>query len=260
MTQSFKNDLVRGYRQLPMVLHMALSDTRVRYRRSVLGPWWLTLGAAISIAGLGAVWSGLLNQDPAQFIPKLAVGLILWQFISGCITEAPSVFIRQAQIIRNFDLPYSIYPSQLLLRQLITLAHNAAILIGVVLIFPHAFSPLAPLGLLGLVLVAANMLWIAVVVGMIGARYRDIEPLVQSLMPLIFFVTPVIYDVDRLGLNRFIVWANPFSYFMSVVRSPFFGVVPPPFVYGVTLLMLVVGWSLAFWLFNRRGSRIAFWV
>src|SRR5664279_5145092 len=149
MAQSLKNDLIGGYQRLPMLLHIALGDTRARYRRSILGPWWLTLGAAISIAGLGVVWSGLLNQNPAELIPKLAVGLILWQFISGCVVEAPSVFTRQAQVIRNFDLPYSIYPAQLQLRQMIALAHNAAILVGIALVFPHAFSPLAPLGLLG---------------------------------------------------------------------------------------------------------------
>ncbi|XBS69869.1 hypothetical protein ABK905_00300 [Acerihabitans sp. KWT182] len=91
---------------IPLISHLAYSDTKARYKRSMLGPLWLTLGAAIGVVGLGLVWSQLLNQDRRQFIPSLTVGLLLWQFISGTVTESTGVFVRQSQIIRNLQLPF----------------------------------------------------------------------------------------------------------------------------------------------------------
>lgn len=100
------NDLLKSLRHLPLICHMAYSDTKARYKRSMLGPLWLTLGAAVGVVGLGLVWSQLLHQERSELIPSLTVGLLLWQFISGCVTESTSTFVRQSQIIRNLQLPF----------------------------------------------------------------------------------------------------------------------------------------------------------
>jgi lipopolysaccharide transport system permease protein len=257
---SVTNDLRDSLQRIPFVLHMALSDTRARYKRSVLGPLWLTTGAAIGVVGLGLVWSSLLNQSRSELIPSLTIGLLLWQFISACVTESPAVFVRQAHVIRNIRLPFFIYPFQLLVRHLIGLAHNLIILIVVLLIYPPPISTVMLLSIVGLFLVVANLLWIITLLGMLGARFRDIEQIVQAFMPIVFFLTPVIYKIGHAGLNQSILWLNPFTYFMSIVRDPLFGQVPPTFVYVVVTSMVVCGWTLTIWFFNRRASRIAFWV
>lgn len=260
MAHTFVQDVARTWQRLPLIVHLAMGDTQARYRRSILGPWWLTLGTAIGVIGLGVVWSTLLQQDPRELIPRLAVGLIIWQFISGCIVEAPSSFLRQAQIIRNFDLPFLIHPLQLMMRQVITLAHNSAIILLVLLFFPQSFSPLAIVGVAGFALVVGNLLWIIVIMGIFGARFRDIEPLVSSLMPLLFFITPVIYQPEHLGINQTIIWLNPFSYFIEVVRAPFFGQMPSSFVYFTLIGMLLIGWTSASLLYNSRARRVPFWI
>jgi ABC-type polysaccharide/polyol phosphate export permease len=254
------NDLRDSLQRAPFVLHMALSDTRARYKRSVLGPLWLTIGAAIGVVGLGLVWSTLLNQSRSELIPSLTIGLILWQFMSACITESPSVFVRQAHVIRNIRLPFFIHPFQLLTRQLIGLAHNLIVLIVVLFIYPPPISTVTLLSIVGLILVVINLLWITTLLGMLGARFRDIEQIVQAFMPIVFFLTPVIYKTGHAGVNQSILWLNPFTYFMSVVRDPLFGQAPPMFVYIVVALMVVCGWTFTIWFFNRRASRIAFWI
>src|SRR5450830_1237733 len=238
------NDISNSFKRLPLVLYMAHSETKSRYKRSVLGPLWLTLGSAIGVVGLGFVWSGLLHQDRAELIPSLTAGLLLWQFISGCVTESSSIFVRQAQIIRNLKLPYFIHPIQLMARQLITLAHNSIVLIVVFLVYPQSFSVVMLLSVLGIVLTIANLLWISTILGILGARFRDIEQIIQALMPIIFFLTPVIYRAEHAGVNQIIVWLNPFTYFITLVRDPLFGQTPATFVYVITFLMLVIGWSV----------------
>jgi len=88
---------------------LALSDVRARYKRSVLGPLWLTLGTAAGSVGLGLLWSELLKIEAKDFVPSLTAGLILWQFISGVITESSTLYGRQAAIIRNMTYFDAIY-------------------------------------------------------------------------------------------------------------------------------------------------------
>lgn len=256
----FRAYLIVLKQQTSLAFNLAISETRARYRRSILGPWWLTLGAGIGVVGLGIVWSALLNQAPSELMPRLAIGLVLWQFISGCVVEASGLFIRQSQIIRNYNLPLILYPLQLIMRQLITLAHNLAIIFLMIIIFPGAFSIYGLLGVIGLLIVIVNLVWIAVIIGILGTRFRDLEPLIQSLMPLLFFVTPVIYEPKHLGISQIVIWLNPFTYFMQIVRAPFFGDIPPLEVYVAAVSSMFIIGAIAIRLLRGRGRRLAFWI
>lgn len=239
---------------------LASSELRGRYRRSILGPWWLTLGAAIGVLGLGLVWSTLLNVPTADLVPRLAVSLILWQFISGCVLESAGVYVRQGQVIRNFALPFWIYPCQLVFRHLATLCHNLVVVVAVFLVFPEKFSGQAYLSVFGLALTALALSGAAAVIGSIGARFRDVEPLLQSVMPLIFFVTPVLYEPSQLGPRMYVVWLNPMSYLIEIVRGPFFGNIPSPAVYLVALAFTIATNAAAYLLLSSKGKRLPFWI
>lgn len=253
-------DLKETIDQLPLIFHMAYSDTKARYKRSMLGPLWLTLGAAIGVVGLGIVWSSLLNQPRSSLIPSLTIGLLLWQFMSACVTESTSVFVRQSQVIRNLRLPYLIYSFQLIVKQLITLAHNSIIIIIVFIIYPPSFSPVILASIPGLILLLLNVMWISVLFGMIGARFRDVEQIIQALMPIVFFLTPVIYKAGHAGINQFIIWLNPFTYFITLVRDPLFGIMPDSFVFIVNAGIALGGWLVTIIVFEKYSSRIAFWI
>lgn len=259
MSKIFK-DLGSTLNQLPLIFHMAYSDTKARYKRSMLGPLWLTLGAAIGVVGLGVVWSGLLNQDKSTLIPSLTIGLLLWQFMSGCVTESSSVFVRQSQVIRNLRLPYFIYPFQLIVKQLITLAHNLIIIVIVFMVYPPDLSFVSLFSIVGFVLLIINLTWISVLFGMLGARFRDVEQIIQALMPIIFFLTPVLYKAGHAGINQFIIWLNPFTYFITLVRDPLFGIMPETFVFGITAGIAFFGWLITVLVFEKYSTRIAFWI
>lgn len=256
------NEVKHCLDSFPVALHFAWGDTKARYRRSMLGPFWIVLSTAIGVAGLGVLWSSLLKVDKVTFIPSLTVGLVVWQLISGCITESSSIFLRNSMLIRNIRTSFLIFPVQMVLRQLINFAHNLVVIMVVLLIYPPAFAnvfvPL--LAVLGLFLVLANMLWIGLLIGMLGARYRDIDPLIGSVMPMLFFLSPVIYRPDHATISSSIIWMNPFTYLITIIRDPLQGMIPEAFVYYVVFGMLAGGWAIALWMLNQKRGRIAFWV
>jgi lipopolysaccharide transport system permease protein len=254
------SDLRASLLLLPLLLHLSRTDLLARYRRSILGPLWLTLGTAAGTVGLGLVWSELFKIDRAQFIPSLTVGLILWQLLSGCITEATVAFARQATIVRNLSIPVGIHPLQVVVKHLVNLAHNVPVYVVVALFFDLALTPTTLLALPMLLLVVANLLWIAIVLSVIGARFRDFEFIVAAVMPLLMFLSPVFFRPAALSAAAKVIWLNPLTHFIELVRYPLLGNVPPLWLVGTNVALCLGGWIVALWLFNAKRDNIAYWL
>jgi len=241
-------------------LYLAWTDTKVRYKKSVLGPFWLTFGNLIGVLGLSVVWANLLKEDMQTFVPSLTIGMIVWQLIAGTIGEGATTFVRQASLIRNVAIPHWFFVIRALSRQIINLLHNLIIVVGVVWYFDLPLQAETWLALPGILLVLANLFWMTYALGLLGARLRDIEFFVNALLPLLFFISPVIFRPDRLPVDLQIIWLNPLSYFIEIVRSPFLATIPSMNSYLVTVAILLVGMALTVVLVKFKGRQLAFWV
>ncbi len=253
-------DLAEGLGKIWMWPALALQDVKLRYRGSVLGPFWLTISTLLMVAGMGVIYSQLFNMDIRHYLPYLAVGLIVWQFVSGMISEGCETFVREALVIQQVPIPFSIHAYRGVFRNLIVLAHNLVIIpIGFI-----AFSLPVDWHLLGLVpallVLSINGLWISILLGMISARFRDVSPIVGSLLQVLFFLTPVIWPVTALKEWKIIAFANPFFAAVDVLRAPLLGVATAETSWPVLLATTVIGCALTFAMFARFRSRIAYWI
>lgn len=241
-------------------IYLAWADTKARYKKSIIGPFWPVLTNLIGILGLGIVWATLLKEDMNTFVPSLTLGLVAWQLISGVLMDGPVCFYRQAGMIKNVAIPAWFFVLRLLARHTINMLHNLVIVVGVIIYFQIPVTATTWLAIPGLILVVLNLFWIMFMLGMVGARFRDIEHLVGSVVPILFFISPVIFRADRLPVSMDIIWFNPLSYFIEVIRAPVLGLVPSVTAYSVMLGLLVAG-SVATWAyFKAYGKRLAFWV
>jgi ABC-type polysaccharide/polyol phosphate export permease len=210
--------------------------------------------------GLGFLWSELLNIPRAEFIPSLTIGLVSWQLISGCITEAPNLFVQNARLIRNMRVPHFIFVVQLLLRQLINFMHNLVVVIFIVAIYPQYLSFAALLFVPGLALSLAALAGLITIIAFAGTRYRDVGPLIQSFMPLLFFLTPVIYRPHQLSSISYLAWWNPLTYLIGLIRDPVLGEWPDQITVVVTCGLVTVTTVVASWTYCRNKNRLAFWI
>ena len=251
-------DLALALRCMPLIAFLAWSDLHARYRRTVLGPFWLTLGTAAGTAGLGLIWSELFGLDRAVFVPSLTAGLIMWQLLSGCTTEASTTFWRQAHMIRNVPMPLAVYPIRMVVKHGLNFLHVLPVFVVVALIFHVPVNANTLLVIPGLALTFANLLWITVLLSMLGARYRDLEYLLVAGMPILMFLSPVFYRPSYLPISGKLIWLNPFSHFIELVRYPLLGTSPPGFVVLTNLAILGVGAALTLRLFHFKRDRIAY--
>ncbi len=254
-------DLRSGAKLWRLWLMLGWLDIRQRYRRALIGPFWITISMFVMIGSMGVLYSSLFKLDINQFIPFLAAGFCVWFLISSTIIEGANLFIQAEDIIRNADVPIGIHVFRLLWRNLIVFGHNI-----VVILLVYAYFRLNPgltvlLTLVGAVIVLANLGAIAVLVGSICTRFRDAPPIIANLVQIAFFISPVMYKPDLLvgKLTAFAV-LNPFYYLLEVMRAPLLGVVPSVRTYSVLLLITIVNLTFSFVFYRRFRSRIAYWL
>lgn len=253
-------DLAQGLGKTWMWPALALQDVKLRYRGSVLGPFWLTISTLLMVAGMGIVYAQLFQLDLRSYLPFLAVGLIVWQFLAGMINEGCETFLREAVVIQQVPIPFSIHAYRSVFRNLIVLAHNLIIVPFAIVLFSIPIDWRLLSVVPALFVLAVNGLWISILLGMISARFRDIPPIVGSLLQALFFVTPVIWPLSALTDWQIIATANPFFAAVDVLRAPLIGVPTAASSWPMLLATTVIGCLLTFAMFARFRSRIAYWI
>lgn len=253
-------DLIEGLRRYWMWTALAMQDMRLRYRGSVLGPFWVTLSTFVMVVAMGFIYAHLFNTSAPTYMPYLTLGLIVWQLIATLITEGCQVFLENQAVIQQVPVPFSVHVYREVCRNFIVFAHNFAIVpIGMVVFsMPLHWEVLGAFA--GCALLAVNGVWVGIFLGILSTRFRDIAPIVASLLQVVFFLTPIFWPIEALGKYRPIAEFNPLFAAIDVIRAPFLGVPVAPWSWPVLLVATVLGGGLSFTLFARFRSRIAYWI
>lgn len=240
---------------------LAVNDVRQRYRRSRIGQFWLTISMAATIAGLALVFSSVFHQPLSEYLPYLAVGLIVWNMVAGLIGEATLCFISNELYLKSYSGPRAIAVMRVIVANLITSAHNL-VLVPVLWLTVAPWPTLSTLLFIpALILVILNVGWFALLVGPLSARYRDINQIVQNLLQLLFFMTPVIYRKSQVdGLMARITEFNPLAHVIEILRAPLLGQTPAAYHFVVVALMAVVGYLIAIPVYARTRPKIVYWL
>ena len=243
-------------------LKLSIHDVKNRYGRTVLGPWWLTIGTGIALTSIGFVWSALFGMELAKLFPYLTIGYVLWMMLSSFLIEGCSTFTNgvASNLQQSFLLPKSVHVYRLVGRAVISFAHNVAIFIVAALVFQISVNAWTLMAIPGLIVFILNGVWISIVLGVLGGRLRDIEPLIASAMTLLFLISPFIWHADSLRGQRHLVDWNPIAHYLAIVRDPLLGSAPPVLSWIVVGGFTILGFGFAIYLFSRFKNRFAYWL
>jgi len=253
-------DLREGLGQWRLVWTLAWLDIRLRYRGSMLGPFWLTISTGAMVGAMGVLYAVLFRLALAEYIPFLALSLVLWGYIGTLVSESCTAFIQNEGLIRSVRMPFTLYAARIVLRNLVVLAHNALVVVVVYAALWSWPGAEALLAIPGLLLWLVASLALSLLLGATCARLHDIPPIVASVMQMAFFISAVIWRPDQLGEHQWVLAFNPFFCLLEMVRGPLMGVVPSPLItacaLGYSAALLLASWLL----FARVRGRIAFWL
>ena len=254
-------DLAGGLTRWRLWLLLGVGDIRQRYQRSRVGQFWITVSMLVTIVALGAVYSYLFRMTLRDYLPSLTLGIVVWALISSMVTEACTVFTGAGIYLQQAPLPKSMFVHRMLVRNLVTFAHNLVIIPLLYLAFGIAPGWPIILAPLGLAIVTVNGFWIGLLVGMFCARFRDMPQMIASLMQIAFFVTPVMWRQDQLPPEKsWLVDINPLANLLRLIRDPLMGHVPTPSVYITGIALILVGFSVTLPFFVRFRARIVYWL
>jgi ABC-type polysaccharide/polyol phosphate export permease len=261
-TPTVTADIAAGLKRYSLVGMLGWQDVRQRYRRSALGPFWLTISMGVMIATIGIVFGQIFSSPIKDYLPFLAIGMVFWTFISAVITEGCTGFISAEGIIKQLPIPLFVHILRLVWRNTIILAHN---LIIIPLTFLAVGKPLywsSILSIGGSALLAVNLTWMALLLGVLCARYRDLPQTVASVLQVVFYLTPIMWMPSLLPqrAGMYMLNLNPFYHFLEIVRAPLVGQMPSMLNWVASLGVAIVGWALAIAVYGRYKRRIAYWL
>jgi|SRR5262245_43087336 ABC-type polysaccharide/polyol phosphate export permease len=159
---------------------LAWHDIRQRYRRSMIGPFWLTLSMGITVGTVGLLYSAIFGQPVREYLPFFAIGVIVWGFLSSSIIEGSQVFIISESVIKQIRTPLSAHMFRMVWRNVVVLAHNMVIYAIVVVVFGIRPGANAFIAIPGLVLLFVAGFWCGLLIGLLSARFRDLPPIVTN--------------------------------------------------------------------------------
>lgn len=255
-------DLLTGLKQWELWSTLGWHDIRQRYRRSMVGPFWLTLSMGVMVAGLAYLYGGVFgtNSSNASYLSYVAIGMIVFTLISSLATDGALVFISSSAMILQLRAPLSLYLYQMIWRNLLIFAHNITIYVLVV-VFGHVqLSWNVFLALPGLFFVVLTGVWCGLALGSMSARFRDVPPIVGSVMQIAFFLTPIFWMPEAIPGRGWLVHLNPLYYLVEVVRAPLIGKTPGWEVWLAVIGINVLGAVVSLLFFARYRQRIAYWV
>ena len=252
-------DLHQGLMMYHLWGRLAWNDILQRYRRSLLGPLWITVSMAVLIGALGLLYAKLFKVDVAEYIPFLAIGFVLWQFISGILLDGCNVFVHSEGIIKQIKLPLSLHVYRVLWRNFLTLIHNSIVVIFVMVYFKISVDLGTLFALLGAFFIIINGGWFSFLIGMLCARYRDLNPTIASLVTLSFFLTPIIWNPSLIPDRAFILLYNPFFHFVESIRAPLLGDPVGVETWWILISITIIGWVIVIPAISKMGRKLVYW-
>ncbi len=255
------DDLAAGYRRRELWLTLAKDDVRVQYKRTVLGQFWITLAFGFFIFFISFLWTEILNRNVQVFVPWFAIGITTWHVITAAINEGTTTFSSVSGTIHNIPLPLSVHVFRAVTRHLINYAHNFLIVLIVLAVYPPPFALSMLLVLPGYVIIIVAAIAVKLVLGVLGARYRDFSYGVRTLMTPMFFITPILWIPDMLPPERaWLANMNPFTHFIALIREPLLGRVPTLINYSVTIGLMLALTFLGLRLLGKHRWKVPYWI
>lgn len=252
-----------GAMYFPLWTKLAQLDVGLRFRRSKLGMLWLVLPSLAFAFGAGYIWAALFHQPPGEFIPFVAIGFAVWGYLAGSLVDGGLVFVNAQGYIRQVPLPLGVFVYRSFATQSVYFVISFVTGLLTVLLF-KGFDPIAFLkGSVGLVLLFTFVFSAVYLMAFVGARFRDIPMAMQSILQILFVVSPVIYPariLEERGLHL-VAAANPLACLIEVVRTPFVtGQWANPIYYAVVAGVIALFLLTAGLLHGLWSKKVVYWL
>jgi len=254
-------DITQSVRHYKLAFFLGWRDSILRYRVAKIGPLWMMIQTALWVGAICFFFGPSIGKNDPQYYIYVAVGISLYSTFLIFISEGVSVFIREASLILNVPNPFFIYVLKIAVKAIIQIIMTIPVIATVMLIAGKPLTSTSLLVMPGLVLCVLFGIGVTLLLGTLGARYRDIIFATHALMRLMLFITPIFWIVtQKTGLRTLIAEINPLYHLITVVRQPLLGILPASHHWYIATGSVIAALALGILIFSWYRGRIAIWL
>ena len=254
-------DFLEALSRWRLIHVLGMMSIRSRYARSTLGQVWMTLSVFFLVVSTGLVWSFIWHAPVKFFLPYVCAGYVFYLFVSSTVNESTTCIIADHRLYINQKMPCSISVMTHVYRSFVILLHNLPILIALLLWSSAVHIHFGLFYIPALFLILFFLFFSSYTLAVICTRFRDLIPLVASLMQVAFLVTPVMWQLKVIPQHyHFYVLLNPFASCLEVLRNPLIGIPVEKVSYFILLSWTAFAAGLAFLVHRYMEKNTVFWI
>lgn len=255
------SDILRGFLAWRLWWGLGFQDIRIRYKRTYLGPLWITASMAATFVAMGILFSAVLKSEIRLYLPYLAFGMVTWNFLASTASDGPQIFVESQHIINSLKMPFSVHVLRYLVRNIIIFGHNLVAALATLWVLGGSLGHSWPLAFLGLPVLFLAAFSLGLILAIMGARFRDLGPMIGMVIQLAFFLTPILWRLEDIpASHRWLVSINPAYHLVELIRAPLMGgsTFWPSLLAATLTALLLLGAAFALLSIFRR--RISYWL
>ncbi len=213
-----------------LLLGLISSDIRIKYKNSSLGLFWSMISPAFTLGVYYLVFSVFLKNGIPNFVIYLFSGLVVWNMFQNSINTATGVIVDRAALVKKVSFPREILALSNVGASVVYFVVQLLVLAIFVAGVGHApawkFMVILPISFLSLYLFTSAL---AIVMSAVNVYLRDMKHLMEVLLQLWFWLTPVVYSYEnsiaphlaRRGLS-FMYFLNPVTLIVVTFQRVFY--------------------------------------
>ncbi|MEI6709825.1 MAG: ABC transporter permease [Actinomycetota bacterium] len=256
---SLRGRLTNLWQRRELLGQLIVSDIRVKYKGSALGLFWSMLAPAMNLAIYFLVFSVFLKNGIPNFVIYLFSGLVVWNMFFNAVIGSTTVVIARAGLVKKVSFPREILALSTVGATVVYFFVQLFVLALFLVVLGHqpawSYLPLLPIAFVTLYLLSAA---ISVLMSGITVYMRDMAHLVEVLLQLTFWLTPVVYSYEntispalaRHGLS-WLYFINPMTPLVMTFQRIFYGATNVTSLTTGKVLHVLPQWSMAhYWVVN----------
>lgn len=253
-------DFIDGAKLAPLWWRVGIEQTITRYRRTVLGPFWVASSTLATSLALSVVWGGIFGVPIQEHLPFVISGVVAWSISGGTLTEGANAFYSGSGLMQVQKLPLSFHAFLQVDRMFINFVHQVVALWAVMLILRTFHIPHWHL-LISLPLLMLTAFFYSIPLGMIALRFRDVNYMLTFIAQALFTMTPVFWRKSQMsGHMHWLADYNPYAHLLELIRQPLLGMPAPLENWLAAIAFMGFGAILALISMTIYRRRVVFWI
>lgn len=245
-----------------LLRNLVIRDIKVRYKRSVLGFFWVMLNPLFMMLILNMVFSDLFKLSTKNYAAYLLSGIIFWNFFSQSTSTSVSSLLGNSNLIKKIFIPKAIFPLSVIVSAIVNLIFS---LFPLFLIFYMTGTSIGPhIYLLPVIIIMLGLFsfGISLVLSTLTVFFHDTKYIYEVLLLGWMYLTPVFYPESIVPQKfLFIFHANPLYYMLDSFRGALYldiSHILMNLLYG--FLFSVSAFLLGWLVYNRNKDRLVYYL